>query len=203
MTFEWSQVYRLIYTNGSKPREGIDFWMGDSRGRWEGDTLVVDVTNHNDKTWFDMAGNFHSEAMQLVERYTMLDADTIQYEVTIEDPKVFTRPWKISMPLYRQKDMDSRPRISVPGGGGRSQRGVRARSADLVSEVNVTHFEAEMQMNKHLGVLARGALVRPGDRDPRAGRRPWSWPSAGPARRQRRPRRRRDRFAARRTANPI
>ena len=80
--------------------------MGDSRGRWEGDTLVVDVTDHNDRTWFDMAGNFHSEALRLVERYTMLDADTIQYEVTIEDPKVFTRPWKISMPLYRQKNMD-------------------------------------------------------------------------------------------------
>ena len=106
MTFEWSQVFRLIYTNGSDHTEGIEFWMGDSRGRWEGDTLVVDVRNHNDKTWFDMAGNFHSEALHLVERYTMLDADTIRYEVTIEDPKVFTRPWKISMPLHRHKDMD-------------------------------------------------------------------------------------------------
>jgi hypothetical protein len=106
ITFEWSQVYRVIYTNGAKPREGFDFWMGDSRGRWEGDTLVVDVTNHNDRTWFDMAGNFHSEALRLTERYTLRDADTIQYEVTIQDPKVFTRPWKISMPLYRQKDMD-------------------------------------------------------------------------------------------------
>jgi len=106
ITFEWSQVYRLIYTNGSKPREGFDFWMGDSRGRWEGDTLVVDVTNNNDQTWFDMAGNFHSEALRLTERYTLRDADTIAYEVAIQDPKVFTRPWKISMPLYRQKDMN-------------------------------------------------------------------------------------------------
>jgi hypothetical protein len=64
------------------------------------------VKNHNDRTWCDMAGNFHSEAMQLVERYTMLDPDTIQYEVTVQDPKVFTRPWKISMPLFRHKDMD-------------------------------------------------------------------------------------------------
>jgi len=80
--------------------------MGDSRGHWEGDTLVVEVANHNDLTWFDMAGNFHSDALRLVERYTLLDADTIQYEVTIEDPKVFTRPWKIAMPLYRQKGMD-------------------------------------------------------------------------------------------------
>ena len=106
VTFEWSQVFRLIYTNGKPGPVGIDFWMGDSRGRWEGDTLVVEVKDHNDKTWFDMAGNFHSEALRLVERYKLLDADTIQYEVTIEDPKVFTRPWKISMPLYRQKGMD-------------------------------------------------------------------------------------------------
>jgi len=105
MTFEWTQVHRLIYTNGSKPADGIEFWMGDSRGRWEGDTLVVEVTNHNDRTWFDMAGNFHSEALKVVERYTLRDADTLQYEATIEDPKVFTRPWKISMPMYRHKDM--------------------------------------------------------------------------------------------------
>ena len=106
ITFEWSQVFRLIYTNGSAPPPGIDFWMGDSRGRWEGDTLVVDVTNHNDRTWFDMAGNFHSDALRLVERYTLIDADTIQYRVTIQDPKVFTRPWTIVMPLHRQKEMD-------------------------------------------------------------------------------------------------
>jgi hypothetical protein len=80
--------------------------MGDSRGGWEGDTLVVEVTDHNDLTWFDMAGNFHSEALKVVERYTLLDADTLRYEATIEDPKVFTRPWKISMPLHRHKDMD-------------------------------------------------------------------------------------------------
>ena len=106
MTFEWSQVYRMIHTDGDKPPEGIDFWMGDSRGRWEGDTLVVDVTNHNDKTWFDMAGNHHSDALHLVERYTLLDRDTLQYEVTVEDPKTFSRPWKMKMPFYRHKDMD-------------------------------------------------------------------------------------------------
>lgn len=107
MTFEWSLLYRLIYTDG-EPIEypGLHFWMGDSRGRWEGDTLVVDVTSNNDRTWFDMSGNFHSEDMQLVERYTMLDRNTIEYEVTIEDPDVFTRPWTIRMPLYRVTDMD-------------------------------------------------------------------------------------------------
>jgi hypothetical protein len=106
VTFEWTQVFRLIYTNGSPPIQGIEFWMGDSRGRWEGDTLVVNVTNHNDQTWFDMAGNFHSEALKVVERYTLIDPDTIRYEATIEDPKVFTRPWKISMPLHRHTETD-------------------------------------------------------------------------------------------------
>src|SRR2546430_784414 len=75
ITFEWSQVYRLIYTNGKPPlHDGVESWMGNSRGRWEGDTLVVSVTDHNDKTWFDMAGNFHSDALRVTERYTMLDA---------------------------------------------------------------------------------------------------------------------------------
>ena len=106
MTFEWTNVHRLIYTNGSKPVQGIEFWMGDSRGRWEKDTLVVEVTNHNDKTWFDSSGNFHSEALKVTERYSLSDADTMRYEATMEDPKVFTRAWKISMPLYRVKDSD-------------------------------------------------------------------------------------------------
>ena len=106
ITFEWSQTYRLIYTNGKPPLHAIESWMGDSRGHWEGDTLVVVVTNHNDKTWFDMAGNFHSDALRVTERYTLLDADTIQYEATMQDPKVFSKPWKISMPLVRQKGMD-------------------------------------------------------------------------------------------------
>jgi hypothetical protein len=107
MTFEWSQVFRLIYTDGKPPlRPGIESWMGDSRGRWEGDTLVVEVTDQNGNTWFDMSGNFHSDALRVTERYTLVDADTIRYDVTLQDPKVFTRPWKISMPLHRHKDMD-------------------------------------------------------------------------------------------------
>jgi hypothetical protein len=106
ITFEWSQVHRTIHTNGVPGPEGIDFWMGDSRGRWEGDTLVVDVKDLNDKTWFDTTGTFHSDQIHVVERYTMTDPDTIQYEATIEDPKVFSKPWKISMPIYRHKDRD-------------------------------------------------------------------------------------------------
>ncbi len=78
--------------------------MGDSRGRWEGDTFVVDVTHFDDRTWFDRAGNFHSDALHVVERYTLAGPDHINYEVTIEDPKVFTRPWKMRLILYRHKE---------------------------------------------------------------------------------------------------
>jgi hypothetical protein len=75
----------------------IKLYEGDSRGRWQGDTLVVDVTNQNDKTWFDMAGNFHSDAIHVVERLTPADANTINYEATIDDPKTFSRPWTIAL----------------------------------------------------------------------------------------------------------
>ena len=81
--------------------------MGWSVGHWEGDTLVVDVTGLNDQTWFDRAGNFHSDALHVVERYTPRSPDTLMYEATIEDPKVFSRPWKISMPLYRHVEKNA------------------------------------------------------------------------------------------------
>ena len=107
MAFEWSLDYRLIYTDGSThPGDDATFWMGDSRGRWDGDTLVVDVANNNDKTWLDMAGDFHSDALHVVERYRMTDPDTIQYEATIDDSKVFTKPWTIHFPLRRRTDRD-------------------------------------------------------------------------------------------------
>ena len=86
------------------PEGPIDWWMGDSRGRWEGNTLVSDVIHFNDSTWFDSAGNYHSEALHVVERYTPTGPDHMLYEATIEDPQVFTEPWTISMPLYRRKD---------------------------------------------------------------------------------------------------
>jgi len=101
--YEYLHVTRIVYVDGSPHPEGpLEFWMGDARGRWDGDTLVVDVLHFNDQTWFDRAGNFHSEALHVVERYTRTGPDHIMYEVTIEDPKVFTRPWKMSMPLYRR-----------------------------------------------------------------------------------------------------
>jgi hypothetical protein len=106
MAFEWELDYRLIYMDGSKHPVDTDFWMGDSRGHWDGDTLVVDVANINDKTWFDMAGDFHSDALHVVERYHMTGKDTIEYEATIEDSKVFTKPWTIKFDLKRRTDRD-------------------------------------------------------------------------------------------------
>jgi hypothetical protein len=106
---EYSRTMRIIYTDGSQhPAGHIDFWMGDSRGRWEGDTLVVDSIHFNNETWFDHAGNFHSEALHLVERLTLAGPDHINYEVMVEDPQVFTKPWKMSMPLYRRKEPNVR-----------------------------------------------------------------------------------------------
>jgi hypothetical protein len=103
MMYEYVHALRTIYTDGTAHPDGhIDWWMGDSRGKWDGDTLVVDVVDFNDETWFDRAGNFHSDELHVVERYTLIDPDHIQYAATIEDPKVFTRPWTISMPLYRR-----------------------------------------------------------------------------------------------------
>jgi hypothetical protein len=81
--------------------------MGWSNGHWEGETLVVDTTGFNDQTWLDRAGNFHSDALHVVERYTAASRDHLQYEATIEDPNVYTRPWKISMLLYRRLEKNA------------------------------------------------------------------------------------------------
>jgi hypothetical protein len=102
--YEYAHTVRNIFMNSQHPRGPIEWWMGDSRGRWEGDTLVVDVVHFNDQTWFDRAGNHHSEELHVIERYTLMSADHINYEVTIEDPRVFTQPWKMRMPLYRRLD---------------------------------------------------------------------------------------------------
>jgi len=98
--YQFANAYRSI--NLGKPTETpSDFWMGWSNGHWEGDTLVIDVTGLGDQTWFSRAGDFHSDQLHVVERYTPRSAETLWYEATIEDPKTFSRPWKISMPLYR------------------------------------------------------------------------------------------------------
>lgn len=106
---EYIHIVRTVYTDGSKHPEGIDWWMGDSRGHWEGDTLVVDSIDFNDRTTFDKAGNHHSEALHVIERFSFIDKDHLNYEVTIEDPKVFTRPWKMQMPIYRRIEKNIRP----------------------------------------------------------------------------------------------
>jgi hypothetical protein len=105
VNYEFNHTYRIISMDG-RPHvgAGVKLWMGDSRGRWEGQTLVVDVTNHNDRTWFDLVGSFHSDALRVVERWTFVDADTIHYEATVDDPKVFTRSWKMAFALARRKE---------------------------------------------------------------------------------------------------
>ena len=108
MLYEYAHAVRNVFMNTPHIEGQLYWWMGDARGRWEGDTLVVDVTDFNDETWFDRAGNFHSDALHVVERYTLVDADHINYEATIEDSKVFTRPWKMSMILNRHKEKNFR-----------------------------------------------------------------------------------------------
>jgi len=107
IAYEFASATRTIRMNG-QAKSPTDSWMGWSRGRWDGETLVVDVTDLNDQTWFDRAVNFHSDALHVVERYTRIKPDVLIYEATIEDPKVFTRPWKISMPLYRRLEKNAK-----------------------------------------------------------------------------------------------
>jgi hypothetical protein len=106
IAYEYAGAVRTI--NMGKPKEApVDSWMGWSNGHWEGNTLVVDVTGLNDQTWFDRAGDFHSDALHVVERYTPAGSNVINYEATIEDPNVFSRPWKVSMPLYRHLEKNA------------------------------------------------------------------------------------------------
>ena len=96
---------RTIHKNGTQHPEGpFGFWLGDSRAAWEGDTLVVDVVDFNEETWLDRAGNFHSDALRVVERWTLLAADTIEYRATVEDSKVFTEPWSLTVLLQRHQE---------------------------------------------------------------------------------------------------
>ena len=107
IAYEYATANRLIHMR-RRVEPAIDTWMGTSNGHWEGRTLVVDVTGFNDQTWFDRAGNFHSDALHVVERYTLLDPNTIRYEALVEDPKVFSRTWKVSLPLYRVRENNAR-----------------------------------------------------------------------------------------------
>jgi len=102
---DYAHVFRVVPTDG-RPHIGsnIPLYMGNSRGRWEGDTLVIDVTNLNDKTWLDAIGNFYSDAVHVVERWTMFHPDVIHIEATIDDPKVYTRPWTMAFGLRRNTE---------------------------------------------------------------------------------------------------
>ena len=106
MVYEFRGAERTIHLDEVDPYPGVAF-MGHSVGRWEGDALVVNVDSFSANTWFDRAGNFHSDALKVVERFTPLSADAFLYEATIEDPQVFTRPWKISMPIYRRLEKNA------------------------------------------------------------------------------------------------
>jgi hypothetical protein len=107
IAYEYAGAVRNVYLKDPGPPQ-VDTWMGQSVGRWEGDTFIVVTNGLNDQSWFDRAGNHHSEAMTVTERYTMTDPDHIQYEATIEDARTFTRPWKMSMPLYRHVNKNAR-----------------------------------------------------------------------------------------------
>ena len=131
--YEFASAIRTVYMD-SKPKAPSDSWMGWSVGHWEGDTLVVDVTDFNDQTWFDRAGNFHSDALHVVERYTPISPDALMYEATIEDPKVFTRPWKMSMPLYRRLE--------------RNAQLLEFKCVEFVEELMYGHFRTQKPTNK-------------------------------------------------------
>ena len=104
IAYEFASASRVIYMNKPDFESPFDTWMGHSRGHWEGETLVVDVTSQVPDTWLDSAGNFHSDTLHVVERYTPISPNALRYEVTLEDSNVFTRPWTMSMPLYRRLD---------------------------------------------------------------------------------------------------
>ena len=107
IVYEYRSTVRFLYLTGNPHPPGpIEWFMGDSRAHWEGDTLVVDVVHFTDQTWLDRAGNFHSKQLRVIERYTPTGPDHLLYEVTIDDPAVFTRPWTMSMPLYRRQEQD-------------------------------------------------------------------------------------------------
>jgi hypothetical protein len=105
--YAFANASRIVYMNVTVEPQ-IDTWMGYASGRWDGETLVIDSAGFTDQTWFDRAGNHHSDALRVTERYTAISADALQYEATIEDPNVFTRPWQIRMPLYRRLDQPAR-----------------------------------------------------------------------------------------------
>jgi hypothetical protein len=99
--YEYNHGWRLVPMDGRPHLDELEMWLGDSVGHWEGDMLVVDAVDFNGKFWFDMAGNFAGPKLHIVERYRLIDGDTMEYEATLEDPDTFTRPWKLKIPVKR------------------------------------------------------------------------------------------------------
>ena len=108
IAYEFGSNSRSIFMDRPGTQAPLPSWMGYSLGRWEGDTLVVDVTSQVPDTWLDASGNYHGPNLTVEERYTLIDDNHIQYEATIDDPDVYSRPWKISMPLYRRIEEGAR-----------------------------------------------------------------------------------------------
>jgi hypothetical protein len=133
MSFEFAGASRTIHLDPVDPPPA-DAWMGHSVGHWEGNTLVVDVSHFNDRTWFSRSGDFHSDALHVVERFRPINPDALRYEVTIEDPNVFTRPWKMSMVLYRQLEANAQL--------------MEYKCVDLVEETFLGHLRKK-QLVKH------------------------------------------------------
>lgn len=107
IAYEYVHASRTIHMSRPEHLPDIDFWMGDSRGKWVGDTLVVDVADNEAETWLDPSGNYHSDQLHVVEKYTKTSPNSMIYEATIEDPKVFSRPWTIRVPLFRHTEKDA------------------------------------------------------------------------------------------------
>jgi hypothetical protein len=105
--YEFATSNRVVYVTNHRKAQ-VPAWMGTSNGHWEGDTLVVEVTGNWPESWFDRSGNFHSDALKVTERYTLRNPDVIDYEATIDDPKTFTRTWKVSFPIYRRLEKNAR-----------------------------------------------------------------------------------------------
>jgi hypothetical protein len=107
--YEYANANRPVHMNPDDHEIApVDLWMGRSNGWWDGDTLVIEVNSNIDQTWLDRAGNHHSAAMVVTERYSLIDEHVMQYEATIEDPETFTRPWTLRMPLYRRVEENAR-----------------------------------------------------------------------------------------------
>ena len=120
--YEYQHNHRVIQTTAREHLDGIEFYQGDSVAHWEGETLVVDVTNLSDKTWLDSARHMHSDQLHVIERYTRISENTIAYEATIEDAKTYSRPWKILMPLHRitEPGFELKEQECVEGDSGRA-----------------------------------------------------------------------------------